>query len=73
MGAIPGGFFKREARPSDGEVLTMRLVDRVLRPLFPKDYNSEVQVMIQLMSHDEDVMPDSLAGLAASAAIQFKR
>ena len=64
-------FFKREARPSDGEVLTMRLVDRVLRPLFPKDYHSEVQVMIQLMSHDEDVMPDALAGLAASAAIQL--
>ena len=63
--------FKREARPSDGEVLTMRLVDRVLRPLFPKDYHSEVQVMIQLMSHDEDVMPDALAGLAASAAIQL--
>ena len=70
-GRYPGGFFKREARPSDGEVLTMRLVDRVLRPLFPKDYHSEVQVMIQLMSHDEDVMPDSLAGLAASAAIQL--
>ena len=70
-GRYPGGFFKREARPSDGEVLTMRLVDRVLRPLFPKDYHSEVQVMIQLMSHDEDVMPDALAGLAASAAIQL--
>ncbi|MDG2194686.1 MAG: polyribonucleotide nucleotidyltransferase [Polaribacter sp.] len=70
-GRYPGGFFKREARPSDGEVLTMRLVDRVLRPLFPKDYHSEVQVMIQLMSHDENVMPDALAGLAASAAIQL--
>jgi polyribonucleotide nucleotidyltransferase len=70
-GRYPGGFFKREARPSDGEVLTMRLVDRVLRPLFPKDYHAEVQVMIQLMSHDEDVMPDALAGLAASAAIQL--
>jgi len=70
-GRYPGGFFKREERPSDGEVLTMRLVDRVLRPLFPKDYHSEVQVMIQLMSHDEDVMPDALAGLAASAAIQL--
>jgi polyribonucleotide nucleotidyltransferase len=70
-GRYPGGFFKREAIPSDGEVLTMRLVDRVLRPLFPKDYHSEVQVMIQLMSHDEDVMPDALAGLAASAAIQL--
>jgi len=70
-GRYPGGFFKREARPSDGEVLILRLVDRVLRPLFPKDYHSEVQVMIQLMSHDEDVMPDALAGLAASAAIQL--
>ncbi|MEO6174187.1 MAG: polyribonucleotide nucleotidyltransferase, partial [Flavobacterium circumlabens] len=68
-GRFPGGFFKREARPSDNEVLTMRLVDRVLRPLFPSDYHAEVQVMIQLMSHDEDVMPDALAGLAASAAL----
>ena len=70
-GRYPGGFFKREARPSDGEVLTMRLVDRVLRPLFPKDYHAETQIMIQLMSHDEDVMPDAMAGLAASAAIQL--
>ena len=70
-GKYPCGFFKREARPSNDEILTMRLVDRVLRPLFPKDYHSEVQVMIQLMSHDEDVMPDALAGLAASAAIQL--
>jgi len=70
-GKYPGGFFKREARPSDSEVLTMRLVDRVLRPLFPKDYHAETQVMIQLMSHDEDVMPDALAGLVASAAIQL--
>jgi len=68
-GRFPGGFFKREARPSDGEVLTMRLVDRVLRPLFPKDYHAETQVMIQLMSHDDSVMPDALAGLAASAAL----
>ncbi|MAN58730.1 MAG: polyribonucleotide nucleotidyltransferase [Flavobacteriaceae bacterium] len=70
-GRYPGGFFKREARPSDGEILTMRLVDRVLRPLFPKDYHAETQVMIQLMSHDEEVMPDAMAGLAASAAIQL--
>jgi polyribonucleotide nucleotidyltransferase len=68
-GRFPGGFFKREARPSDSEVLTMRLVDRVLRPLFPDDYHAETQVMIQLMSHDDDVMPDALAGLAASAAL----
>jgi polyribonucleotide nucleotidyltransferase len=70
-GRYPGGFFKREARPTDAEVLTMRLVDRVLRPLFPKDYHAETQVMIQLMSADEDVMPDALAGIAASAAIQL--
>ncbi len=68
-GRYPGGFFKREARPSTEEILTMRLVDRVLRPLFPKDYHAETQVMIQLMSHDENVMPDALAGLAASACI----
>ena len=70
-GRYPGGFFKREARPSNEEILVMRLVDRVLRPLFPKDYHAETQVMIQLMSHDENVMPDALAGLAASAAIQL--
>ncbi|MFC5046879.1 polyribonucleotide nucleotidyltransferase [Aquimarina hainanensis] len=70
-GRYPGGFFKREARPSTEEILTMRLVDRVLRPLFPKDYHSETQVMIQLMSHDENVMPDALAGLAASTALQL--
>ena len=70
-GKFPGGFFKREARPSNEEILTMRLVDRVLRPLFPKDYHHETQVMIQLMSHDENVMPDSLAGLAASTVIQL--
>ncbi|MEC4116955.1 polyribonucleotide nucleotidyltransferase [Myroides phaeus] len=68
-GRFPGGFFKREARPSDQEILTMRLVDRVLRPLFPDDYHAETQVMIQMMSHDENVMPDALAGLAASAAL----
>ncbi len=70
-GRYPGGFFKREARPSDGEILTMRLVDRVLRPLFPSDYHNEVQVMIQLMSNDSEVIPDALAGLAASTAIQL--
>ncbi|MFD0993753.1 polyribonucleotide nucleotidyltransferase [Tenacibaculum geojense] len=70
-GRYPGGFMKREARPSNEEILTMRLVDRVLRPLFPKDYHAETQVMIQLMSHDDNVLPDALAGLAASAAIQL--
>lgn len=70
-GKYPGGFFKREARPSNDEILVMRLVDRCLRPLFPDDYHAETQVMIQLMSHDENIMPDALAGLAASAAIQL--
>ncbi len=70
-GRYPGGFLKREARPSNEEILVMRLVDRVLRPLFPSDYKFETQVMIQLMSHDENVMPDALAGLAASTAIQL--
>lgn len=70
-GRFPGGFFKREARPSTEEILTMRLVDRVLRPLFPKDYHAETQIMIQLMSHDENIMPDALAGLAASTALQL--
>ncbi len=70
-GRFPGGFLKREARPSNEEILTMRLVDRVLRPLFPKDYRQDTQVMIQLMSHDEEVLPDALAGLAASTAIQL--
>ncbi|WKS94629.1 polyribonucleotide nucleotidyltransferase [Riemerella columbina] len=68
-GRIPGNFFRREAKPSDDEVLTMRLVDRVIRPLFPSDFHAEVQVMISLISYDGKVMPDSLAGLAASAAI----
>ena len=70
-GRFPGGFFKREARPSDNEVLTMRIVDRVLRPLFPSDYRYETQVMIQLMSYDDEAVPDALTGLAASAAIQL--
>lgn len=68
-GKIPGNFFRREARPSDEEILTMRLVDRVLRPLFPEDFHAEVQVMISLISYDEQIMPEALAGLAASAAI----
>ncbi len=68
-GKFPGGFFKREGRPSSEEILVMRLVDRVLRPAFPKDYRYDTQVMIQLMSYDEEVQPDALAGLAASAAI----
>ena len=67
-GKFPGGFFKREARPSEYEILTMRLVDRALRPLFPEDYHADTQVMIQLLSADEN-MADSFACLAASAAL----
>ena len=70
-GRYPGGFLKREARPSDQEILVMRLVDRVLRPLFPSDYHAETQLMIQLMSYDKNCMPDALAGLAASACLSL--
>ena len=69
-GRFPGGFMKRESRPSDDEILVSRLVDRALRPLFPSNYHAQTAVMISLISADENVMPDSLAGLAASAAIQ---
>jgi len=68
-GRFPGGFFKREARPSDYEVLIARLVDRALRPLFPDDYHADVQVIITLFSADKNVLPDALACLAASAAL----
>ena len=68
-GRIPGGFLRREARLSDYEILISRLVDRALRPLFPSDYHADTQVMISLISADKDIMPDSLTGLAASAAI----
>jgi len=68
-GRVPGGFFKREARPSSEEILTARIVDRVLRPLFPSDYHSDTQMVINLISYDPEVAADSLAGLAASAAI----
>ncbi|MDO3625407.1 polyribonucleotide nucleotidyltransferase [Mucilaginibacter sp. BT774] len=68
-GRIPGGFLRREARLSDYEVLISRLVDRALRPLFPEDYHADTQVMISLISADKEIMPDCLAGLAASAAL----
>ena len=68
-GRFPGGFFKREARLSDYEVLISRIVDRALRPLFPADYHAEIQVLISLISSDRKTLPDALAGLAASAAI----
>ena len=68
-GRIPGSFFKREGRLSDYEILISRLIDRALRPLFPEDYLCDVQVLITLVSSDPEVMPDSLACLAASAAL----
>jgi polyribonucleotide nucleotidyltransferase len=70
-GRVPGGFLKREGRPSDAEILNCRLVDRVLRPLFPKDYHADTQVFITLISYDPAHAPDSLAGLAASTAISL--
>lgn len=68
-GRVPGSFFKREARLNDYEILTSRLIDRALRPLFPEDYLCDVQVLVSLVSSDAEVMPDSLACLAASAAL----
>ncbi|MBN2778967.1 MAG: polyribonucleotide nucleotidyltransferase [Bacteroidales bacterium] len=69
VGRFPGGFMKREARPSDYEILISRLIDRALRPLFPDDFHAETFVNVMLMSADHDDMPDALAGLAASAAL----
>ncbi|MDX5321841.1 MAG: polyribonucleotide nucleotidyltransferase, partial [Bacteroidota bacterium] len=69
VGRIPGGFLKREARLSDYEILISRLVDRAIRPLFPEDYHADVQVQLSLISSDQNILPDSLVGLAASAAI----
>jgi len=68
-GKFPGGFFKRESRPSEGEILTARLIDRALRPMFPDDFHGDTQVVVNLLSTDNENMSDSLAGLAASAAI----
>jgi polyribonucleotide nucleotidyltransferase len=69
MGRFPGGFIKRESKPSDYEILIARLVDRALRPLFPDDYRSETFVTVELISGDKNTPPDALAGLAASAAL----
>ena len=69
MGRFPGGFFKREARPSEHEILIARLVDRALRPLFPDNFHAEVQVQITLISGDKETMPDQLAALAAASAL----
>ncbi len=68
-GRFPGGFLKRESRPSDYEILISRLVDRALRPLFPENFHAETFVTISLISADIDIIPDALAGLAASAAL----
>ncbi len=68
-GRIPGSFFKREARLNDHEILTSRLIDRALRPLFPEDYLCEVQVIVSLISSDDQIMPEALACLAASSAL----
>ena len=68
-GRYPGGFLKREARPSDSEILVSRLIDRALRPLFPSNYHAEVFVNVTLISAAKDIQPDALAGLAASAAL----
>ncbi|MFK7786858.1 MAG: polyribonucleotide nucleotidyltransferase [Crocinitomicaceae bacterium] len=68
-GRIPGGFFRREARPSEREILVMRIVDRALRPLFPDDFHAEVQCMMQLIAYDGVNSPDALVGFAASTAI----
>jgi polyribonucleotide nucleotidyltransferase len=68
-GKVPGGFLKRESKLSDYEILISRLVDRAIRPLFPDDYHAETQVMIYLISGDENALPDALAAFAASAAL----
>ena len=69
IGRFPGGFLKREGRPSDFEILVSRLIDRALRPLFPEDYHADTFVNVSLISADNESVPDSLAGLAASAAL----
>ncbi|ASB48057.1 polyribonucleotide nucleotidyltransferase [Alkalitalea saponilacus] len=69
IGRFPGGFQKRESRPSDYEILVSRLVDRALRPLFPEDYHADTFVNVSLISADKESTPDALAGLAASAAL----
>src|SRR5690606_26664869 len=68
-GRIPGGFFKREGRPSEKEILTSRLIDRPLRPLFPEGFYNEVQVIIHTVSVNPEVDPDMAAMIGASAAL----
>lgn len=69
VGRFPGGFLRREGRPSDYEILISRLIDRALRPLFPDDFHANTQVLVYLISHDPEVSPDALAALAASSAL----
>src|SRR5260370_34039689 len=69
-GKIPGGFFKREGRPSEKEILTSRLIDRAMRPLFPKGYDKETQIVVTVLSADRDNEPDMLALIAASSALE---
>lgn len=71
VGRFPGGFLKRESRMSEYEILTSRLVDRALRPMFPDDYHADTQVIISLISGDPNIQPDAMAGLAASAALSI--
>lgn len=71
VGRIPGGFLKREARLSDYEILICRLVDRAIRPLFAEDYHADTQIALSLISSDQNIMPDCLVALAASAAIML--
>lgn len=71
IGRFPGGFLRREGRPGDNQILVARLIDRALRPLFPKDYHAETFVTVSLISADKEIMPDALAGLAASAALSI--
>lgn len=68
-GKIPGGFFKREGRPSNNAILTSRLIDRPLRPLFPKEYRNDVQIIVTVLSYDQNNLPDVLAIIGASAAL----
>src|SRR6202165_1130215 len=69
-GKIPGGFFKREGRPSEKEILTSRLIDRSMRPLFPKGYDKETQIVVTVLSADRDNDPDMLSLIATSAALE---
>ncbi|AXN02673.1 polyribonucleotide nucleotidyltransferase [Candidatus Karelsulcia muelleri] len=69
IGKIPGGYLKREGRHTEEEIMTMRLIDRVLRPIFPKDLYKDIQILISLLSYDKRILPDVLAGLAASSAL----